>query len=247
MLAKQIIKIFLPQPILALIRKYRIKKQLDPYKGLTMQQVFTKIYEEGVWGKSDDPAQTFFSGIGSHEKSPTITYMQAVQKFLTSFEIKPDVVDLGCGDFFIGSNIRGFCGNYIACDIVPSLIASNKEKYKHLNVDFRVLDLTEDELPKAGIVFIRQVLQHLSNDRIKNAIPKIESHYKFIVLTEHLPSMKDFTPNIDILTGPCIRFRFESGIVLTKPPFNLKANDERVICEVPEGGGLIRTTVYKLS
>ncbi|WP_434782471.1 class I SAM-dependent methyltransferase [Ferrovum myxofaciens] len=249
MTPKKIIKGLIPNSVLQIIENYLAKKHLEQkYKGMTTQQVFTKIYEEGAWsGKSMDPSQKFCSGLGSHDTNIVSEYIKSIQSFLDSFDKKQNVVDLGCGDFFVGSRIRSLCDNYTACDIVPNLIAFNKEKYKELNVDFQVLDLTEDELPKGDIVFIRQVLQHLSNRHIKNAIPRISGNYKFLVLTEHLPKHKDFKQNLDKPAGSDIRLSIGSGLVLTKPPFNLRVVDERVLCEVPQFGGIIRTTVYTLS
>ena len=45
----------------------------------------------------------------------------------------------------MGSKIRYLFDSYIACDVVESLIDFNKQKYKDLDVDFRLLDLTKDE------------------------------------------------------------------------------------------------------
>ncbi len=100
---------------------------------------------------------------------------------------KPDVMDLGCGDFNIGSQIRGFCEKYIACDIVDSLIAQNRVIYENLNVDFRIFDLTAEKCETVDIVFLRQVLQHLSNDDIKKGLRNIIPYCKYLVLTEHWP------------------------------------------------------------
>lgn len=88
---------------------------------------------------------------------------------------KPDVVDLGCGDFKVGSQLRPWCGRYTACDVVPDLIAFNRTAFTQLDVDFRVLDMVEDPLPAGDVVFVRQVLQHLSNAAISKAIAKIAS------------------------------------------------------------------------
>jgi hypothetical protein len=166
---------------------------------------------------------------------------------LRTFDKKPNVVDIGCGDFFVGSQIRKLCGSYTACDIVEPLIAFNKAKYKLLNVNFRVLDLTKDELPDGDVLFIRQVFQHLSNEQIKMALPQISKTYKYFVLTEHLPAHKSFTPNLDFPTGPNIRLDIDSGIVLTARPLNLKVQDERILCEAPQMGGIVRTILYRLS
>jgi SAM-dependent methyltransferase len=251
---KQVIKSLLPSPILQRLRKYKAQRENNKlqriyteYKNLTPQQVFTKIYEEGAWGESKDESHRFFSGSGSHDNITTKTYLEAIQKFLSAFERKPDVVDLGCGDFSIGSQIRSLCGVYTACDIVRPLIGANKEKYRSLDVDFRVLDLTQDELPKADIVFIRQVLQHLPNEQIKQALPQISSKYKYLILTEHLPSTNDFIANIDKPSGPTTRLRNNSGLVLTSPPFNLTPKEQRVLCQVSGDGTVIRTTLYVLS
>lgn len=244
---KQAIKAILPKPVVKAIGHYRARDSLKEYRNLPPQQVFSQIYENGAWGKSDDPSQPFFSGSGSHDKTIVSTYIDAIQNFLPAFAEKPDVIDLGCGDFFIGSKIRQLCGNYIACDIVPKLIDFNREKYKALNVDFRVLDLTSDELPTGDIVFIRQVLQHLSNEQILRALPKISSKYKYLVLTEHWPATQDFKHNIDKPAGPDIRTYIESGIVLTSPPFNLRPKNERKLCQVNDPDGIITTMVYQLA
>ena len=50
------------------------------------------------------------------------------------------------------------------------LIDHNKKKFKQYDVDFRVLDITKNDLPEAEICFLRQVLQHLSNNSILSFI-----------------------------------------------------------------------------
>jgi SAM-dependent methyltransferase len=250
MLIKDLLKSLLPRPVLIAIRSARFKRQAGRASAQSTREIFTKIYEEGAWGRAADQEHKFYSGSGSHEGEAVGTYIAAVRDFLSSLEKKPDVVDLGCGDFHVGSSIREFCGNYVACDVVQSLIEFNRERFKALDVDFRVLDLAEDDLPKADVVFIRQVLQHLSNRHISNAIPKIARSYQFLVLTEHLPTRGTFKPNLDKPAGVDVRPAVDSGLVLTAAPFNLKVKAERVLCEVPEHGpygGRIRTTLYELA
>ena len=244
---KEIVRDILPWPIVRAVKKYRWKGILVGYKDLSTQQVFTKIYEDGTWGKSGDPAQKFFSGTGSHDALIVTAYIDAVQEFLANFKEKPDVVDLGCGDFFVGSRIRHLCGKYTACDIVEPLIEFNRKKYKDLGVDFKRLDLSKDELPAGDVVFVRQVLQHLSNDQIAGAVPQIASKYKFLVLTEHLPAIDSFVHNRDKPAGPDIRLLIDSGVVITSPPFGLKVKKQTVLCEVPEFGGTIRTCLYEIA
>src|SRR5260370_3290404 len=176
---KRIVKGILPRALLQAREDYLTMRRDREFSRLTAKDAFTKIYTEGLWAKSNNDPDSFSSGSGSRQPNIVATYISAVEKFITSLDQKPNVVDLGCGDFLIGSKIRHLCGNYIACDIVDSLIARNKDIYRHLDVDFRVLDITSDELPDGDVVFVRQALQPLSNELILNAVPKIGSKYKY--------------------------------------------------------------------
>lgn len=228
-----------------------LKEALDrrrrvTYRGLTTQEIFSRIYREGVWGRASNAADRFYSGTGSHHLAVRGPYVEAVSEFLRGFPGKPDVVDLGCGDFEIGSQLRPLCGRYVACDIVAPLIEFNRQKYRGLDVDFQVADLSRDPLPAGRVAFIRQVFQHLSNERILGALQRIQPAYEYLVVTEHLPSRRDFIHNLDKETGPDNRVKFGSGVVLTSAPFNLRAMESRKLCEVAEEGGLITTTVFRL-
>lgn len=240
---KRHIKRSLPAPLLHLVRSYRNRK----YNNLSAEQTFTKIYESGAWGRSNDPASPFYSGSGSRRDDEIAAYIQSVSNFLRSFAIKPNVVDLGCGDFTVGSQIRPFCTRYVACDVVPSLIAFNKARFQDLGVEFKTLNMIEDELPPGDIAFVRQVLQHLSNDQIAKFVARASSHYKFLVVTEHLPSDANFKHNSDKLTGPGTRMGHDSGVVLTSPPFNLRPQMEKQLCRIDSvDTGVLVTTLYGL-
>jgi len=69
----------------------------------------------------------FYSGTGSYLPELVNAYFSAIEKFFISLPKKPNVVDLGCGDFVIGSKIRKLCNNYIAADIFDQLIDYNPE------------------------------------------------------------------------------------------------------------------------
>ena len=71
------------------------------------------------------------------------------------------------------------------------------------------------------------------------------SKYRYLLLTEHLP-LGTFVHNVDKPSGPDIRLGFNSGVVLTSAPFNLRVLDAKHVCDVAELGGTIRTTLYKL-
>lgn len=222
-------------------RRQRVMDRL--YKDKTPEQVFSHIYEKGLWGGT--PEFPFFSGVGSHDEAVVTGYVRAVGEWLAGFPQPPDVVDLGCGDFNVGRQLRPLCGSYVACDVVPALVASNRTRYAAMNVDFRHLDITAAPLPGGQVVFIRQVLQHLSNEQISRVVAKL-GQYRHVVLTEHLPGTRDFQPNLDKPTGHGIRVGAvpASAVVLTAPPFDFRPATTRVLLEVPSEGGVVQTVVY---
>lgn len=168
-----------------------------------------------------------------------------------NFFTPPDAVYLGCADFNIGRQIRNVTDRYIACDIVPNVINYNRLIYASEDDDFRILDLVTKALPAEDIVIVRQVLQHLSNDQISRLLPKLR-RYKWLILTESIPTQDPFVPNHDIETGEFIRLDFNSGVDLMKTPFDLEHHNKTVISEVfgayhTDGKqDRIRTTAYQL-
>ncbi|MFY7865170.1 MAG: class I SAM-dependent methyltransferase [Roseateles sp.] len=217
-----------------------------PRESPSAKQTFTAIYRSGTWGSNAKTGDRYFSGTGSHDPQVVDPYVAAVSAFLRELSGSPSVVDLGCGDFNVGSKIRQLCGSYTACDIVEELIERNQRVFASLAVDFRVLDMINDDLPAARVFFVRQVLQHLSNADIAQVLSKIPTTCEYLIVTEHLPSKAGFVPNVDKERGHEIRLRVGSGVVLTAAPFELKPISEEVLCEVPEMGGVIRTLAYRL-
>jgi SAM-dependent methyltransferase len=244
---KEYVKPLIPQPLLERLTEYRfrrINRQVDAaYSGENANEVFSNIYENGIWGRK--PGTDFFSGGGSHDPELVEPYVKAVVVFLSSLSPKPSVVDLGCGDFNVGNQIRDYCGRYTACDVVPALINHNQKRFSDRDVDFRCLDAASDDLPEGDIVVLRQVLQHLSNDNISKVIRKL-AKYRFLVLSESLPLQANFAPNLEKQTGPGMRVTNRSGVVVTEPPFSLSFIAEQHICSITNQATRIQTTVYQL-
>ncbi len=213
------------------------------YRNLPVDRVFAEVYSNSDWGKGDG---TFYSGTGSHDPAIVGPYVGAVRSLLSSLPNAPVVVDLGSGDFNIGRHFVDQVRHYYACDIVDELQEYNRQHFAFQNVEFLRLNAIEDALPDGNVVFIRQVLQHLSNKHIQIVVEKCRKFDRWIV-TEHLPAGADFTPNVDISAGCGIRPLFNSGVVLTAPPFNVSGYASRVLCEVPESGGVIRTVLFERS
>jgi hypothetical protein len=152
---KYALKSLIPNSLLVKMGKVRNIFRDMSYQNMTTLEVFRKIYADNEWGLPSNSGQKFYSGSGSHDSAIVDPYIKAVKEFLESFDTKLQAVDLGCGDFNVGAQLRYYCDNYIACDIVPELIEHNKKLYTNFDVDFRTLDLTNEELPDGDVVFIR--------------------------------------------------------------------------------------------
>jgi hypothetical protein len=184
-------------------------------------EVFSSIYSSKQWGS----AGTFNSGAGTLDRDIANPYIIAVSKALDERNIVHSrFVDLGCGDFRIGSQIAPLASSYMGGDVVPSLIEHLNKTYGNERTSFRCVDMILDELPEGDVCFIRQVLQHLSNDQIQRILPKL-SRYNCVFITEHIPNRsKAYTPNIDKAQGPDIRLYWNSGVFLDHKPFSIPSN-----------------------
>jgi SAM-dependent methyltransferase len=210
------------------------------------REIFSEVYAKRVWGVHSD--EEFCSGDGSRDERVVGPYVRAVSDYLQTLGSPPRVVDIGCGDFRVGSRIVPFASHYIACDVVAKLIERNRSVYTDPKLTFRALDAVSDPLPDGDVVCIRQVLQHLSNDHIAAILSKLRQ-FRYWIVTEHLPEEADFIPNRDKPTGGDIRIRhLRSGVVLTKPPFAIEPRKEQLLCEVSIMSGdrraVIRTIAY---
>jgi hypothetical protein len=206
-----------------------IKRVDKDLVGKPASEIFSEIYDKQLWGRGADNRK-FSSGYGSHMELHVVPYVAAVGEFIGTLAWKPGVIDFGCGDFNVGSRIRGFFNSYIAADIAQQVLDENKVRFADLNVDFRRVDIIADDLPDADICIIRQVLQHFSNSDIARVLPKL-SKYKILILTEPLPKTA-FTPNLDQPTGVSSRMGrgIPSGVVLTQPPFSMEFASSSELC-----------------
>ena len=212
---------------------------------LPLAEMFSYVYLNQLWGQK--PGQPFFSGNGSHAPETVDSYIEAVQKLLQSLK-KPSVLDIGCGDFNIGSQLACSTKHYSACDIVEAVINDNQQRWPLKNVSFHCLDACKDDLPEADLVIVRQVFQHLGNRQIKTILDKLR-HYPYLLVTEHIPE-GTFTANRDKPAGPDSRLRFKSGIDIRQAPFDFDYVSERLIDEVAEKsgfGGILQTRLFEQS
>ena len=189
------------------------------------EEVFSNIYKRNKWHSEEATDAEFNSGSGSDKQFST-PYIKMLKEFLQDNHIEC-IVDLGCGDFRVGSLLLSELDDsqkYIGIDVVPSLISHHNEHYGSSNSVFYCKDIVTGELPyKNGALYlVRQVFQHLSNKEIAIVMDKIPRTAKLIV-TEHqqIDTNKVF-PNRDKVRGADIRLSKKSAVFLDAPPFSYK-------------------------
>ena len=223
---KDIIRSLVSSPIMALnsrVRAWRIRRS---YRQLAVQEVFSRIYHSEAWGSHPD--RPFCSGEGSIREDAIGPYCETIRGFLQAHNIR-HLVDLGCGDFGVGSRLLSPDLRYTAVDIVPDLVEYNRKRFADSRLEFKCLNIIDDELPAGDLCLVRQVLQHLSNGEILQILNKLRA-YKFAIVTEHVYSGPGWRPNVDKPHGPGTRIPARSGVFLDAPPFY---RDAKALVEVP--------------
>ena len=147
----------------------------------------------------------------------------------------------------MGKELVPLSEKYIACDIVPGLIERNKKYFERLNIDWRVVNIVDDQLPLGDIALIRNVFQHLSNSQVHQVLSKV-GQYSYLLITEDAPN-EVFTENIDKFAGSNIRYAVNSAVNVTSPPFNLKVKSEKILCDTvfQDGKRMMKTILYELA
>ena len=184
------------------------------YSGMSVGDVFSEIYAQDQWGGNKD--SEFRSGTGSLDIH-TERYCEFINSFIRNHKVRT-VVDVGCGDFLVGRKIARPEISYIGLDVVENLIAHNERTFAADHIRFQHGDLTSGSLPDADLCLIRQVLQHLSNKEILLALENC-AKYRYVIVTEHVPSGRRVKSNLDKPHGPDVRLYWNSGIFLDQSPF----------------------------
>ena len=216
---KEIVSRTTTQPARVAYRRIRLLLDRRRNARRELADVFARIYAQGRWGGEDGD---FVSGYGSDDDLAT-DYVGAVVSFIRSQGIG-SLVDLGCGDFRVARSILRSLDDrisYVGVDIVPALIERNRNLFGSERVRFVCKDITRDHLPDGELCLVRQVLQHLSNAEIADALVGVRG-YRYALITEHYPAPERVRrPNLDKPHGGDTRVVDGSAVFLDKAPFGL--------------------------
>lgn len=155
-----------------------------------MKQIFENIFKNNLWR-----GRTSFSGRGA-DPDQTENIRKEIPILLKEMKIK-SILDIPCGDFNWMKEIDLDGIKYIGADIVEDIVKNNN-KYKTKGKTFKVLDITQDKLPKVDLIIVRDCLVHMSYPDIAKAIKQIKASKSKYLLTTTFPGRME---NNDIATG----------------------------------------------
>lgn len=179
------------------------------------KDIFTDYYKNNTWSGKES-----VSGPGS-DYEQTKFLIPELNIMLKDLKIK-SMLDIPCGDFNWMKRVNLENISYHGADIVEPLILSNNKKYKKDNINFSILDLVNDKLPKVDLIMVRDCLVHIPTTDVFKALHNIKnSGSKYLLTTNFLWNHQE--ANQEILIGQWRR------INLQKDPYNFKYPDKVII------------------
>jgi hypothetical protein len=168
------------------------------------------------------------SGPGS-----TITQTQflrpELEVLLGEFGVR-SLIDAPCGDFNWMRVVDLSGIDYLGVDVVPALIARNRELYGAFGYRFECADVRKDPLPPADLVLIRDLFFHFPTEDIRSTIRNVRASGIRMLLTT------TFTWRSVVANGPIPNGGWRR-INLQLPPFDWPAPLRTIVEANQEGPG----------
>lgn len=194
----------------------------DNFAGLDLAARFERIQRTNLWG-----AATSVSGLGS-EDGATAAIGEALPALLQRLGAR-SLLDAPCGDAGWIARLK-LDLDYTGIDIVPSLIAANRQRVADGGPPgrFLIADVTRDALPRADVILCRDCLVHLSFDNIARAVARFRiSGARFLLVT----TFPEWPDNGDCEDGDW------RALNMQRAPFDWPAPRALINERCEEGGG----------
>ena len=144
---------------------------------------FNIIYKLNIWRSSES-----ISGSGSEIRNTRII-SNILPKIIKKYKIKT-LFDCPCGDMNYMSKIlkrlkkKNLKIKYVGGDIVKNLIINNRKKYPMYK--FIHFDIINDKISKYDLIMVKDLLNHLSFNNIKEVLSNIKkSGSKYLLLNNN--------------------------------------------------------------
>jgi SAM-dependent methyltransferase len=155
-----------------------------------LRDKFTDIYINNTFGGKESR-----SGEGSNFVQ-TDVIRQELPKLLEELGVKI-FLDAPCGDLFWIKETPLNVEKYIGIDIVETLVGKNKQQFHDDRYrEFYCLNLVENILPRADVIFCRDCLVHLHYAEIKKVISNFKKSQSTYLLTTTFTDRKS---NVDLI------------------------------------------------
>ena len=167
-----------------------------------MEQIFTNVYENNIWGNNNIDNYSGSSGEGSSITYNKNSYVPFIRQFIMINNIKT-ICDLGCGDFRCGKLLYDDLNvSYTGYDTYNKIIQYNSTQHANNKYNFIHLDFFtyKEDIISGDLCILKDVIQHWSLDNIYTFLDYlIESKkFKFIILCNYCHQRKD---NTNIING----------------------------------------------
>jgi SAM-dependent methyltransferase len=136
------------------------------------------------------------SGIGS-ELNSTSFVRYLLPQLLSKYMVER-LLDAGCGDFYWARRMDWTTTQYTGVDIVPDVIAENKQRFSSPTVTFLCADIIQDDLPRATAILCRDCLFHFSPQDIVATVRNFKRTGARYLLTS---TFQGLIENRTIVTG----------------------------------------------
>jgi len=154
-----------------------LKKYLRTDAATGLREKFSSFYLENTFGGAKSR-----SGQGS-DLVQTAVIRRDLPRLVAELGIK-SFIDAPCGDWFWMKETQLGVAEYIGVDIVEKVVEINKLQFGDPSRRFLCLNLTEDVLPAADLIFCRDCLVHLNFQDVRRAIAAFKlSRSKYLLTT----------------------------------------------------------------
>jgi hypothetical protein len=169
-----------------------------------MEQCFTKVYENNLWGNNNVAGYNGSSGDGSSLNYNTDTYVPFLKKFITDNNIK-NIVDFGCGDFRCGKLIYDDLDIlYTGYDTYKKVIDYNSNQHSLPKYSFIHLDFcnNNENIINGELCILKDVIQHWSLHNICRFLDYLveSKKFKYILICNCCNQTQD---NANTINGGC--------------------------------------------
>jgi hypothetical protein len=147
----------------------------------SVKSVFTDIFEGNMWASSES-----VSGPGSE-----LVYTEKLRTGLAHLVDElgiTSILDAPCGDYnWMKVFMKDRPIRYIGGDIVSSLVSNLNAQHASETVSFIELDITQDALPDADLMIVRDCLFHLPYSHIHAFMNNFaKSNVSYLLTTTHI-------------------------------------------------------------